>query len=201
MMSLFNPLKETDLILGSQSPRRQELLRFAGFNFRILTISTSEQFPDGMDPFRVAGFLSQKKANAMKYLLNPDSVLITADTIVVQDNQILNKAADADDAFRMLSMLNGRYHNVITGVSITSTARQETFQETTRVYFRALDDDEIWYYINNYKPFDKAGAYGIQEWIGMTGVEKIEGCFYNVMGLPVGALYQQLKSFLQQQFH
>ncbi|TVQ10790.1 MAG: septum formation protein Maf [Bacteroidetes bacterium] len=197
---MFNQLKNLDLILGSQSPRRKSLLQDAGLHFRIQAIPTLEEFPPNLEPEEIAEFLCRQKAEPFRDQLKEDSILITADTIVVKDNQILNKASDEQDAFRMLSILSGTYHNVITGVCLSTKGHRESFHETTRVYFHPLTDEEIHWYIRNFKPFDKAGAYGIQEWIGMIGVEKIEGCYYNVMGLPVAALFRNLKTLLQNHF-
>lgn len=184
------------LILGSRSPRRKALLESAGFFFKTLDAQTDETFPHDMQPSYVAEYLSCQKAEALNHELSSDSLLITADTIVVKDNQILNKAMDPDEAFQMLNMLNGTSHDVITGVSLTSMEKQLFFHEITKVYFCRSSPRELWYYIENYKPFDKAGAYGIQEWIGLMAVEKIEGCYYNVVGLPVARLYKELKNFL-----
>lgn len=196
-MIFFNQLKDFDLILGSQSPRRKLLLESAGFTFRTWAIPTKEEFPENLNPTDIALYLARQKANAFSEHLNKKTIVITADTIVVKNNQILNKATDALHATEMLSMLNNTSHDVITGVCITSEKHQTCFSETTKVFFANLTPDEISWYINNYHPFDKAGAYGIQEWIGMTGVEKIEGCFYNVVGLPVPRLFKEMKSFVQ----
>ncbi len=199
-MHIFNQLKNIDLILGSQSPRRKSLLRDAGFHFRTQVIPTLEEFSPNLEPEEIAEFLCRQKAEPFSEQLKKDSILITADTIVVKDKQILNKASEEQEAFRMLSMLSGTHHNVITGVCLSTKGYSESFHETTRVYFHTLTDEEMHWYINKSKPFDKAGAYGIQEWIGMIGVEKIEGCYYNVMGLPVAALFRNLKTFLQNHF-
>jgi septum formation protein len=196
-MILFDQLKNFDLILGSQSPRRKTLLESAGFSFRTWVIPTKEEFSPNFKPSEIAKYLATQKALAFSGHLNNPMILITADTIVVKDNRILNKAGDHQHAKEMLSMLNNTSHEVITGVCITSEKQQTCFSETTKVYFANLTPDEISWYINQYQPFDKAGAYGIQEWIGMTGVEKIEGCYYNVVGLPVPRLFQEMKSFVQ----
>ncbi len=199
-MMIIDRLKSLDLILGSQSPRRKALLESVGFTFRVWAIPTEEQYPSTLSPEEIARFLCRQKAEPFKPQLEENSILITADTIVVKDDLILNKAATPGDAFDMLSMLNGRSHEVITGVCITSSQHQICFHETTRVFFNPMSNNEMNYYINQYKPFDKAGAYGIQEWIGMTGVQKIEGCYYNVVGLPLAALYKQMKSFVKEHF-
>jgi septum formation protein len=200
LMNIYEKLKDIDLILGSQSPRRQMLLEAAGFQFRTLALPTPENFDPGLEPTEIARILSMQKAEPFKGLLKPNSIVITADTIVVKGKQILNKASTPSEAFQMLSLLNGTSHEVITGVSITSAQNQCVFSETTKVVFQHLTDSEINYYIENYKPFDKAGAYGIQEWMGMAGVERIEGCYYNVVGLPVATLYKEMKNFMQLHF-
>lgn len=192
-------IQSVNIVLGSQSPRRKALMESAGFTFTTLSADTDEAWQDGMEPRDVAQFLSLQKADALRANLDPDSLLITADTIVVKDKMILNKASGPDEAFQMLSLLNGTSHEVITGVSLTSVKKQVSFCEITRVFFCQAEPRELWYYINNYKPFDKAGAYGIQEWIGLMAVEKIEGCYYNVVGLPVGRLYKEMKNFLLQE--
>ncbi|MFW5707636.1 MAG: Maf family nucleotide pyrophosphatase [Bacteroidota bacterium] len=199
-MQLFEELKKYDLILGSQSPRRKALMESAGFTFRTWVIPTAEKFPPQLAPEEIALFLCRQKAEPFKAHLNPDSIVITADTIVVLNRDILNKAATPQEAFIMLSRLNNREHRVITGVAITSAKAQKSFTETTRVFFHKLSDEEIRGYIDQYKPFDKAGAYGIQEWIGMAGVKKIDGCYYNVVGLPTSRLYHEMKIFLGEQF-
>lgn len=199
-MQIFNQLEKIDLILGSQSPRRKALLQDAGFRFTTQVIPTLENFPSNLAPEEIAEFLCRQKAEPFRNQLQENNLLITADTIVVKDKQILNKASEEKEAFEMLSMLNGTHHNVITGVCLSSQGQSECFHETTKVFFHTLTREEINWYIHNYKPFDKAGAYGIQEWIGMIGVKKIEGCFYNVMGLPVAALFRHMKTFLQKHF-
>jgi septum formation protein len=198
--TMIDKLKNIDLILGSQSPRRKELLQAAGFEFRTWAIPTDESFPSHLQPADIAEYLCRQKALPFNGLLGKNSILITADTIVVKDGLILNKAANAQEAFNMLSLLNNAQHQVITGVCITSENHQECFHNITHVFFNELSHDEIHWYIENYKPFDKAGAYGIQEWIGLTGINKIEGCYYNVVGLPVPALYQGLKNFLNRYY-
>ena len=183
------------LILSSNSPRRQELLRALGYTFQIKIKPTEEDFPDEMPCEKVAEFLARKKAEVFLKEEISESVLITADTVVCLDNQILNKPVDAKNAAVMLQNLSGKKHEVITGVCIRSADKKVSFSETTGVYFKLLSEEEIVYYVSNFRPFDKAGAYGIQEWIGMIGVEKIEGSYYNVMGLPLHRLYAELQKF------
>ncbi|EMR02801.1 Maf family protein [Cesiribacter andamanensis] len=180
------------LILASNSPRRQELLRLAGIPFSVRVKPTDEHFPPDMPADEVARYLAEQKAEAFRDELQ-DELVITADTTVVLGDEVLNKPADEQEAYAMLRRLSGTRHKVITGVSLLSRSYTKSFDDCTSVYFRPLEDEEIWQYIRQYKPFDKAGSYGIQEWIGMVGIERIEGSYYNVMGLPVEKLYQHLK--------
>ena len=185
-----------NIILGSQSPRRQELLRGLDLDFEVRTLEgNDEHYPDTLQGADIPLYLAKQKAAALLPTLTTDDLLITADTIVWLDGAVYGKPTDAADAKRMLHALSGRTHDVITGVCVTTTARQESFATTTKVTFATLDSAEIDYYIDKYKPFDKAGAYGIQEWIGYAGITSIEGSFYNVMGLPVHRIYQELKNF------
>lgn len=185
-------LENYDVVLASKSPRRQQLLSDLGIKFRVELIEgIPENYPDSMPADEVAQFLALQKAKP--YSLKLKELLITADTIVVLNGQVLGKPADADEAHRMLRALSGKVHHVITGVCVTTAQQQESFADVTEVEFAQLTDDEIDYYIRHYNPLDKAGAYGIQEWIGYMGVKRINGCFYNVMGLPVPRLYALLK--------
>lgn len=179
------------LILASKSPRRQELLRSLELDFEIRTTDVDESFPAELDPSLVAEFLATKKSEAFNELKETE-LLLTSDTTVICNGQILNKADDYTEAFGMIKTLSGKSHEVVTGVCLRTINRKVTFSETTKVTFVELSDSEIDHYIKQYKPFDKAGAYGIQEWIGMIGIEKIEGDFYNVMGLPLHKLYKAL---------
>ncbi len=179
------------IILASNSPRRQELLRNLNISFKVQVKETDELFPPDLPATEVARYLAEKKAAAFVPILE-EQLVITADTTVVLDEEVLNKPADAAEAQRMLQQLSGKSHKVITGVCLQSSQTKISFDDTTEVYFRPLLEQEIKYYITKYKPFDKAGSYGIQEWIGMIGIEKIEGSYYNVMGLPVEKLYRHL---------
>ena len=184
------------IILGSQSPRRQELLRGLDVDFEVRTIAgLEEHYPDTLQGAEIPLFLAKQKADAFLPSLTDDDLLITADTIVWLDGRVYGKPTDAADARAMLRTLSGRTHEVITGVCLTTTRRQESFSATTQVTFANFSNQEIDYYIEHYRPFDKAGSYGVQEWIGYIGVESINGSFYNVMGLPVQRLYQKLKEF------
>jgi len=179
------------LILASGSPRRAQLLKDAGFEFEVVVREVHEYIPEDIHPRAVAVLLSEHKAKAYDDL-STDSIVITADTIVALDDRALGKPADADEARAMLKLLSGRTHTVYSGASIFYKGKFKSLSDETLVTFRKLDESEISYYIEKYQPFDKAGSYGIQEWIGMIGVTRIEGDFYNVMGLPIGKLYREL---------
>ncbi|MDX5481073.1 MAG: Maf family nucleotide pyrophosphatase [Hymenobacteraceae bacterium] len=179
------------LLLASNSPRRKELLASLGLTFAVKVKEVHEEFPEHMQREEVAEYLASHKADAYQDDLQ-DEALITADTIVCLGERIMNKPADYEEAFEMLRALSGTSHEVITGVCILTKEQKTVFHDSTRVYLKELTDAEIDYYITNYKPFDKAGAYGIQEWIGMIGIERIEGSYFNVVGLPVQKLYTRL---------
>lgn len=182
--------KKLKIILASASPRRKELLAGLDLDFEVKVLKgVSESYPESLRAEEVPQYISREKAAA--YQVADDELLLTADTVVVVDNTILGKPHDADDARRMLRLISGRTHQVVTGVTLTTAKAQKTFGVTTDVTFRRLTDDEIDYYITHYRPFDKAGAYGIQEWIGYIGVTSIHGSYYNVMGLPVQRIYQE----------
>ncbi|MBC5773396.1 septum formation protein Maf [Pontibacter sp. KCTC 32443] len=185
-MNLLRPL-----LLASNSPRRKELLAGLGLTFDVKVKEVEEDFPDHLLREDIATYLASHKAD--QYVEDiQNHILITADTIVCLGDKVLNKPADYTEAFSMLRSLSGTCHEVITGVCILTKENKTVFSDTTKVYFKTLTDQEIDYYITNYKPFDKAGAYGIQEWIGMIGIERIEGSYFNVVGLPVQELYQRL---------
>ena len=181
------------IILGSKSPRRQELIRGLGLDFEIRTLETPEDYPETLDPRKVPEFLARLKSDALVDTLAPDELLITSDTIVLLENEIIGKPDDAADAVKMLRKLSGKPHEVITGVCLKSLGYEKSFSVTTKVFFNELSDEAIAYYVENYKPFDKAGAYGIQEWIGYVAISRIEGSHFNVMGLPVAELWQELR--------
>ncbi|MDR1757171.1 MAG: Maf family nucleotide pyrophosphatase [Culturomica sp.] len=184
---------ECKLILASASPRRQQLLRDAGFEFEVRTKEVEEVYPPELPVEQVPEYLARLKAEAFRSELRAGEWLITADTVVCLEGVLLGKPADRADAIRMLEALSGRKHTVISGVCLTAVDRQTAWSVATGVYFTELSAEEIARYVDVYKPFDKAGAYGIQEWIGYIGIERIEGSFYNVMGLPVQTLYRELK--------
>jgi septum formation protein len=193
---MLDHLKNKKIILASKSPRRQELLKGAGISFSVITRDTNEDFPETLREEEIARFLAEKKAGAMIDLLDENTIIITADTIVCINGQVLNKPVDKNDAVRMLNILSGNMHYVHTGVCLYSQNRKITFHETTKVFFKDLDEDEIEYYIETHRPFDKAGSYGVQEWMGYVGMKRIEGCFFNVMGLPMHSLYENLKNWV-----
>ena len=189
MLQLNQPL-----ILASNSPRRQQLMRDAGFEFTVKVKDTNEDFPETMPAKEVPAFLARKKAEAFRDELE-NQIILTADTIVVIDDEILNKPKDTIEATQMLRKLSGKQHQVITGVCIMTTEHTETFIDIAQVFFRELTDWEIEYYIETCKPFDKAGAYGVQDFIGMVGIPKMEGSYFTVMGLPVHKVYEALTRF------
>lgn len=182
------------LILGSKSPRRQELLKSLGVDFEVQVKPVDESFPAELPVKDLAEFIAKKKAEVFDSLAD-DELVITSDTVVVCEGKALAKAANADEAKTMLRLLSGKTHQVITGVCLKSNSKVTSFSETTQVHFDDLTEEAIDHYIQKYQPFDKAGAYGIQEWIGMIGIKGIEGDYYNVMGLPLHRLYNLLKAF------
>ena len=191
---MLNNLAKYDVVLGSNSPRRRELLNDMGVKFRVEAIKgIDETYPANLPVEDIPVFLARIKAEG--HPLMPNELLITADTVVVLDEAVLGKPTSEKDAHRMLRALSGRAHRVISGVCVSTTERVESFADTSIVHFAELTDDEIDYYIEHYHPLDKAGAYGIQEWIGNIGISGINGDFYNVMGLPTRKLYQLLKTF------
>ncbi|MDR2010153.1 MAG: Maf family nucleotide pyrophosphatase [Bacteroidales bacterium] len=192
-MDSFNRINKYNILLASASIRRQELLKQLGIKFTIVSPSSEEEIiPENAYREGIAERIAMAKADSFTDLKDND-LLITADTIVWIDDKVLGKPADYADAFQMLKLLSGKEHFVFTGVCLKTSSMIKVFSSETLVKFSELSDEEIRYYIENYKPYDKAGAYGIQEWIGKVAVERIEGSFYNVMGLPVQRLYQELK--------
>ena len=192
-MQLLPPNKK--LILASKSPRRQQLLRDLGFDFEVRTMDVNEDHDPSLTGVEIAEHLAKKKALAFQDNLADDEIVLTSDTVVWCHGESLAKAKDSEHAREMLQKLSGTSHDVITGVCLLSKDHKEVFSDTTKVYFRTITDEEIEYYISHYRPFDKAGAYGIQEWIGMWAIEKIEGSFFTVMGLPTHLIYPYLQKF------
>ena len=189
----MHSIKNYKLILASASPRRQQLMKDAGFTFEVRLKNVEEKYPQELHLENVPEYLSKVKASAFREELKADEVLITADTVVCIHDRILGKPADRKEAISMLQELSGNRHLVVTGVSVTNRTEQLSFSSRTDVFFKHLSNEEIEFYVDTYKPFDKAGAYGIQEWIGYIGIERIEGSFYNVMGLPIQKLYETLR--------
>jgi len=183
------------IILASQSQRRQHLLKELGLDFTIENKEIEEVYPPNLVREEIPLYLAKLKADAFQNSLNPNQLLITADTIVWVNNGVLGKPADFNDAFAMLKTLSGNMHVVYTGVYLKTLQKEKGFWSGTEVFFRNLTDNEIQYYLEKYKPYDKAGAYGIQEWIGYVGIERINGSYFNVMGLPIQKLYDELKKF------
>ncbi|MGQ8338863.1 Maf family nucleotide pyrophosphatase [Sunxiuqinia sp. A32] len=188
-------LEKYQLVLASMSPRRQKLLSDLGLEFKVVDAGVEESYPEELGMTAIPEFLAELKANAIKEKLQENEILITADTIVWKDDKVIGKPENKEDAIRILNELSGSQHQVITGMCVQSTSKKYCFHAVTEVWFDKLSDDEIQFYVDSHKPFDKAGAYGIQEWIGYVGIEKIDGSFYNVMGLPIHKLYQYLKKF------
>ena len=181
------------LILASNSPRRKELLAGLGIPFEVRVLQDiDEHYPENLPVNEVARYIAKEKADAYRCIVAADELIITADTVVIVGDEILGKPVDEADAVRMLKLLSGRTHQVMTGVCLLTAEKERCFDVTTDVTFKALTDEEIHYYVNRYRPFDKAGAYGIQEWIGYIGVTGLNGSYYNVMGLPVQRIYQEL---------
>lgn len=193
---MLDNLKNYKIVLASNSPRRKELLQRLGVPFKVRTLfGIDEHYPETLRGEDIVRYISRVKAQAYRPSMAPDELLITADTIVCLGGQVMGKPKDAEAARDMLRQLSGQTHQVITGVTIVTQKRTEDFAVTTQVTFAELSDEEIAYYVDNYIPFDKAGAYGIQEWIGMVAVEGIKGSYFNVVGLPIQRLYQRLKTF------
>jgi septum formation protein len=193
---IVDKLNKYKLILASRSPRRQQLLSELGLEFDIVLKDYEESFPDGLNGEEIARYVAYGKAQSFIDTISENEIVITADTIVWCNNKVLGKPVDYDDAVTILKEISGRTHEVITGVSILSKSRQVTFSDSTKVTFDTLTDEEISYYIEKCKPYDKAGAYGIQEWIGIVACTHIDGSYFNVVGLPVQRLYKELIKFI-----
>ena len=185
--------KKYKVILASGSPRRRELMAGLGVNYEVRILpDVDESYPDTLQGEEIPLYIAKERADAYIPMMQPDELIITADTIVWLDGKVLGKPRDREDALQMLRTMSGRTHEVFTGVCITTTDWQRSFTAQTEVRFATLSEDEIIYYVDNFKPMDKAGAYGVQEWIGFIGVENISGSYYNIMGLPVQKLYREL---------
>lgn len=182
------------IILGSTSPRRQFLLKEVGFSFEVMKPDADETFPSDMLPESVPKYLAEKKARSLQSAID-DQIILTADTVVILGKRILNKPADREEAIEMLTALSGNTHTVVTAVCLLSKDKHVLFDDHTQVTFKRLTPEEIVYYVNHCKPFDKAGAYGAQDWLGMVGIEKINGSYFTVMGLPMHKVYEHLMLF------
>ncbi len=193
---MLENLNKYEIVLASNSPRRKELLQRMGVNFKVRTLfGIDESYPDSLRGEDIVCYISRNKAKAYQSSMAPNELLITADTIVYVDGEVMGKPKNAEQAKEMLHKLSGKTHQVITGATIVTAKRTENFGVTSQVKFTNITDEEINFYVDNYLPFDKAGAYGIQEWIGIVAVEEIKGSYFNVVGLPVQRLYQKLKTF------
>lgn len=196
-MLLHEKLRPYRLLLASQSPRRRELIAGSGIPFTLTAKYDCEEcYPATLATEEVPAYLSRLKSEAYPEALAENDILLTADTVVILEGEVLGKPKDRADAILMLGRLAGNRHTVITGVTLRTATRTETFSARSDVWFRALTEEEITYYVDTCKPFDKAGSYGIQEWIGYVGIERIDGSFYNVMGLPIQRLYLELEKFI-----
>lgn len=193
-----NDLKTIRIILASGSPRRRQLLKELGLDFEVVTRDYPETFPENLKEKEIAEYLARNKANLFKNEVAKNEIIITADTIVWCNGRVLGKPTCKKEAIEMIEILSGNTHEVITGVTLLSQVKERTFSETTKVTFDSLTSEEITYYIENYRPYDKAGAYGIQEWIGLAACTRIEGSYFNVVGLPVQRLYRELLVFVKE---
>lgn len=189
------PLFEKEILLASKSPRRRSLIKELGFEVKIIENNANEDFPKDLKREKIPVYLAEKKANSIGIEINKNQILVCSDTIVWCNGTALNKPHDREEAVEMLQHLSGRKHEVISGVCLKSNEKTISFFDITEVYFKQLQKEEIEYYVEQFKPYDKAGAYGIQEWIGFIGVEKIKGSYFNVVGLPVQKLYTYLLNF------
>ena len=190
---MLDNLEKYKVILASGSPRRRELMAGLGVNYEVRILpDVDDSYPDTLQGEEIPLYIAKEKADAYIPMMQPNELIITADTIVWLDGKVLGKPRDREDALQMLRTMSGRTHEVFTGVCITTTDWQRSFTAQTEVRFATLSEDEIIYYVDNFKPMDKAGAYGVQEWIGFIGVENISGSYYNIMGLPVQKLYREL---------
>lgn len=193
---MLDNLSKYNILLASNSPRRRELLGGLGLSYEVVSLAEiDESYPDTLYGSEIPSYIAQKKADAYRSMMKPNTLLITADTIVWLDGKVYGKPVDEDNARQMLRELSGRSHTVITGVAITTCDVQKVFAVESKVTFTTLTEEEIDYYVTKYRPLDKAGAYGIQEWIGYIGVTGLDGSYFNVMGLPIQRLYNELKNF------
>lgn len=193
---IIDELNKFKIILASRSPRRQQLLRELGLTFEVVAEDYDETYPSGLTGEEIARYVAYEKSALFRNKLSDNEIVITADTIVWCNNKVLGKPEDREDAIAILKEISGNTHEVITGVSLRTKNREMTFSDSTKVTFELFSEEEILYYIDNFKPYDKAGAYGIQEWIGIIACSHIDGSYFNVVGLPVQRLYEELKKFI-----
>ncbi len=193
---MVDEINRFQIILASRSPRRQQLLRELGIHFKVVTKDWEEDYPAGLKGADIAVYVAAEKASTFRSEINKNEIVITADTIVWCNERVLDKPSGSEDAKRIIRQISGNTHEVITGVCILSSAGFKSFCSVTKVTFSDLSSEEIDYYVDNFKPYDKAGAYGIQEWIGLAACSRIEGSYFNVMGLPVDQVYNELKKFI-----
>jgi septum formation protein len=193
---IIDNLNKCRIILASRSPRRQQLLRELGLKFDVVIKEYTETYPEGLDGEEIARYVAHEKAISFKNEISDNEIVITADTIVWCNNKVLGKPLNSEDAIRILKEISGTTHEVITGVSLLSSSKEVTFSVSTKVTFETLSGEEIRYYVDKFRPYDKAGAYGIQEWIGIIACSLIDGSYFNVVGLPVHRLYKELQSFI-----
>lgn len=193
----IDKLNDFKIILASQSPRRQQLLRDLGLKFEVVIKEYDETYPEGLCGEEIARYVAYKKVCSFKKEISENVIVIAADTIVWCNNKVLGKPVNKEDAVIILKEISGNTHEVITGVSLLTASKELTFSDTTKVTFETINEEEIFYYIDRYKPYDKAGAYGIQEWIGILACSHIAGSYFNVVGLPVQRLYNELKNFIK----
>lgn len=194
---LLDEIQKYRIILATKSPRRQHLMKEAGFSFEVSHLhEVEENYPENLNKFEIPIYLAELKSDAYPDKLEEQDLLITADTIVWLNGKVINKPNGREDAISILRSLSGNMHEVITGVCIRNSHEKLCFHSQSEVFFRKLKEEEILYYVDHFKPFDKAGAYGIQEWVGYIGISKIQGSFFNVMGLPIQLLYQKLEEFI-----
>ena len=193
---IADSLNKYRIILASRSPRRQQLLRDLGLNFEIVIKDYKETYPEDLGGEEIARYLAHGKAILFKKEISDNEIVLTADTIVWCKDKVLGKPLNSEDAIRMLREISGNTHEVITGVCLYSSFKEKTFSSSTKVTFDSLSEEDIGYYVEKFEPYDKAGAYGIQEWIGIIGCSHIEGSYFNIVGLPVQRLYKELKDFI-----
>jgi len=188
--------KEIEILLASKSPRRMQIFVQAMFNTKAINVDVEENYHQSLSPKKIPIFLANKKANAYQKQITKNQILVAADTIVLHKNNVLNKPGNETEATAMLATLSNNWHTVVTGVSVRLSATEFSFSDTTQVFINKLSKEEIAYYVKNFSPYDKAGSYGVQDWLGLTKVGKIKGCYYNIMGFPMPKFYKKIKKLI-----